>query len=331
VFKNEEFILGKLNLQVNSIAYEDLNASNNPLVRNFDLQYKVAGLPVQEAISESFLIPPSATVTVFDGTRTTAIASDTAFTSSKPDPNKNIYRFTYVSGTNPVFRNDRAIGIDNTSVFAITVNGPIATLTNTGGTPIDTTSVQVGDILNLLPLSGASIANRGKFTILSKTATSLTYQNLNAVAQTFTVNTASDFLVYSNGTVGNQIQVGDKVKISAGFSSSVFGTYSITEVTPSWFEISVAAPNGIPLETSVTPGVSGLVFYSSAKKFVLIAAQDKCAARFNGDIGDLSEIEPEVIGNPEKPALLLKQGSAFSLVIKNLSLSSLKVLVASAE
>ena len=323
--------MGKLNLQVNSIAYEDLNASNNPLVRNFDLQYKTAGMPVQEAISESFLIPPSATVTVFDGSRTTAIAGDTAFTSSRPDPNKNIYRFTHVSGTSPVFRNDRAIGIDNTSVFSITVNGPVATLTSTGGTPIDTTLVQVGDILNLLPLCGASVANQGKFVVLAKTSTSLSYQNLSAVAQSFTVNTASDFLVYSNGTSGNQIQVGDKVKISAGFSASVFGTFSVTEVTPSWFEIAVAAPNGIPLETSVVPSTSGLTFYSAAKKFVLIAAQDKCVARFNGDTSDLNEIEPEVIGNPEKPALLLKQGAAFSLVIKNLSLSPLKVLVASAE
>lgn len=323
--------MGKLNLQVNSIAYEDLNASNNPLVRNFDLQYKAAGMPVQEAVSESFLIPPGATTTVFDGTRSTALANDTALTSSRPDPNKNIYRFTHVAGTNPSFRTDRAIGIDNTSVFSITVNGPVATLTNTGGTPIDTTLVQVGDVLNLLPLCGASVANQGKFVVLAKTSTSLSYQNLSAVAQSFTVNTASDFLVYSNGTSGNQIQVGDKVKISAGFSASVFGTFSIAEVTPTWFEIAVAAPNGIPLETSVIPSTSGLTFYSAAKKFVLIAAQDKCVARFNGDTSDLNEIEPEVIGNPEKPALMLKQGTAFSLAIKNLSLSPLKVLVASAE
>jgi hypothetical protein len=322
--------LGKLNIQVNSIAYEDLVASNNPMVRNFDLQYKSAGIAASEAVSESFVIPAGATSVIFDGTRTTSIAADSAFTSSKPDANKNTYRFTHVSGTAPALRTDRAIGIDNTSVFVLSVNGPIATLTNTAGTPIDTTSVQVGDILNLLPLCGASVSNQGRFTVLSKTSNSVSYQNLNAVAQTFTVSTASDFLIYSNGSP-NQVQIGDKVKISAGFSSAVFGTYSVTEVTPAWFEVSVAAPNGIPLETAIVPGVSGLVFYSSSKKFVLIAAQDKCVARFNGDTSDSNEIEPEAVNNPEKPGMLLKQGAAYSLSIKNLSLSPLKVLVASAE
>lgn len=323
--------MSKVNLQVNLIAYDDVNPSNNPQIRPFDLLYKKSGISANEPVSQSKNIAAGAEMSIFSGTRTTAIDGTTEFTSTRPDPSKNTYRFEHVAGTAPVLRTDRAIGIDNTTQFAITVNGPIMTLTHSGGTAPDFSNVQVADILNILSGAGPSSSNQGRFSVLSKTVDSISVSNLSASAQTFTVLDDTKLLVYSNGASSNQIQIGDKVIISGGFSSAAFGTYEITEVTPGWFEVSVGYPNGIPTEADVVVGASGLVFYTSAKKMVLIAAQQKCSVKINGATDDKIELSPEELNNPEKPALFITQGTVYSLSIKNLSVEPLQVLIASVE
>lgn len=320
-----------LNLQINSIAYKDNKPSNNPSIRVFDYSFKLLGMAVDRAESKDYSIAPGETRTIFNGSRTTAIDGTSAFDVSQPDPSVNTYRIANSGGTAPAFRTDRVPAVDNTSTFDVTVNGPLATFTSTGGTPLDTTNAQVGDQLKLEIGSGFNPANCGRFTVLAKTATSLTVQNLSATAESATVLDASKFYLYSAGGASNQVQIKDKVILSAGFSPATQGTYDISEVTPNWFEIAVAAPNGLPLETGIIPDVSGMVFYSSAKRFVMIAAQQKCSVRHNADVSDNSIIEPIEADNTEKPGIYIKQGSTYSLVIKNLSLEALEVTVSSAE
>lgn len=321
-----------LNLQLNSIAYKDTKPSNNPSLRIFDLGFKLLGQCVDRPKSEDFSIAPGETRVIFNGTRTTAIDGTTEFTVSQPDPvTPNLYRFSRSAGTAPVFRTDRAPAVDNTTVLSVSVNGPLMTLTNSSGTPMDTTNVVVGDLLKLESGSGFNNANIGRFTILAKTVNSITVENLNATAETATVLDFTKFLVYSNGGSNNQIQINDKVAISAGFSPATWGTYSIVEVTPMYFEILASFPNGLPIETGIIPGAAGLVFYSSAKKFVLIAAQQKCSVRHNADTSDNAVIEPIEVNNPEKPGIYIKQGTSYALSIKNLGLETLNLIVATAE
>ena len=210
-----------------------------------------------------------------------------------------------------------------------------AVLQFTGGVDghagMNTTNVQVGDQLKIEIGSGFNPANCGRFTILSKTSTSVTVQNLSATPESVSVVDSTKFYIYSTGGSSNQVQINDKVIISAGFSAATQGTYDISEVTPNWFEIAVAAPNGLPIETSIIPGVSGIVFYSAAKIFVMVAAQQKCSVRNNSDVSDNTLIEPIEVNNPEKPGIYIKQGTTYSLVINNLSLEPLSVVVSSAE
>lgn len=323
--------MATLNFQLNSVAYKDIKPSNNPSIRVFDLAFKLLGVPIDRPRSDDFSIGPGETRVVFNGTRTTAIDGTTAFTITRPDPSLNTYRLTNSAGTAPVFRTNRLPAVDNTSIFTVSINGPLSTYTNTGGTPIDTSNVVVGDILNIENGAGFSQTNSGSFVILAKTSTSLTIQNLNATVETITLSDFTKFLVYSNGGNNNQIQIGDKVIISAGFSPATQGTYDILNVTPSYFDIAAASPNGLPLESGIIPGVAGLVFYSSAKTFVLIAAQQKCSVRNNADVSDNVLMEPNEVNNPERPAIYIKQGTTYALSIKNLSLESLNVTVASAE
>jgi hypothetical protein len=324
--------LSNLNIQLNVIAYNDSQPNNNPAIKVFDFLFRNLGILVEKPIAQSIIVPPMATVPVFNGVRTTAIDSTTQFTVTQPNLiSPNTYQFTATGGTPPLFRTPRAIGIDNTTVWVSSVNGPIQTLTYSAGTAPSLGSVQVGDILTILMGSGFSAPNWGTFTIVSVTSNSISYVNLNAIAETVTILDPTLFLVYSNGAAGNQIQIGDSVIISGGFSPADFGTYQIIAVTPTWFQINVGSPNGIPLESGIMPGTSGLTFYSSAQSFVLVAAQDRCAVQMNGDSSNSVLIEPVEANNPEKPGLLLKQGTVYSLSIQNLSINPLSVIVSSAE
>lgn len=323
--------MSKTNLQVNLISFEDIQVSNNPQIRNFDLSYRLLGMEGKDPVSATRMIAAGETKTLFNGTRSTLIDGTTGFSISRPNATLNTYRFTAAAGTPPEFRTARSTSIDTTTQFALSVNGPIATLTNASGTPMVTTNIQIGDILNVFPGSGASVANLGRFIVLSKTTNSISFQNLSATAQAFVVLNTSLFLVYSNGGSNNQAQIGDKIIISDGFSSSIFGTYDLAEVTPNWFEIQVAAPNGIPLELGVIPGIAGMVVYSSAKQLLFIAALDRCAIYINGMVTDSIQIQPVDPQNIEKPGLYIQQGTVYQLAIKNLSLSNLQVLVASVE
>lgn len=402
-----------LNLQINTIAYKDNKPSNNPSIRVFDYSFKLLGMQVDRAKSEDFLLAPGETRSIFNGMRVTTIDGTTAFDISQPDPSISTYRFTNSAGTAPVLRTDRLPGVDNTSQFVVTVNGPLATYNSVsvaqaanytgqiagmttpitltadvagtagnsislvadgtssisalitawntanpgntvtltsgdgtqiptsgtitlsgglaGGTLMTTTNVVVGDQFKLEVGSGFNPANCGRFTVLSKTATSVTVQNLNATAESITVADFTKFYLYSAGGTSNQTQVGDKVIISAGFSPSTQGTYDITEVTPKWFEVAVVAPNGLPLETGIMPGATGIIFYSSAKRFVMIAAQQKCSVQNNADASNNSLIEPIEVDNPERPGIYIKQGTTYALSITNLSLEPLSLIVSSAE
>lgn len=499
-----------LNTQVFSIAFSDVNPSNNPNIRNFDYGFKLLGQPVSNPKSEYFAIAPGAQQMVYNGTRTTSLANDTAFTVTQPNPSLTTYRFTATGGTNPAFRTNRVLGIDTTTELTVVINGPLASyvetystslvvnslsgvpghiyqftfngtpivyasqpssisvntvtashlyqftfngtpimytssgsdtaqtiiqglaaafalaispsvatasadgsmlllaasvlstpfsvtavdseltsandsyaqilsglaeafavaipttiattemtgtgsgttmtitaavpgvsftmsavdseLTNTLATTMNTSSVVVGDQLFIDVGAGFTQANTGLFTIIAKTATSITVQNLNAVGQTATILDPTQFIAFSNGGGGsNQVQIGDKVVISAGFSQVDWGTYAITNVTPSWFEISIAAPNGIPLESNIVPTTAGLVFYSAAKQFLLVAAQNVCSLQINGASGNSLMLSPTEPNNQERPALYLQQGTVYSFAITNLSLETLSVIVASAE
>jgi len=409
--------MSQINLQVNALAFSDNQASNNPLVRNFDLTYKIPGISVDNPSGPTYKLAPGEVRTIYNGTRTLAIDGTTAFDVSLPDPSTNIYRLTASAGTPPSFRTDRLPGVDGTTVFTMTMSGPVATftapsvaavpasfsgqvagmttdvtltavtagtvgnsialtgdgtssisslisawnianpsnqvgLTSGDGTQIpslsaviqlanganaitgiNTTNIVVGDILKLEPGVGNSATNQGEFVIIAKTASSISIKNVNGTGETWTVLDPTKFYVYSSGGGNsNQVQIGDTVILSMGFSPASLGSYEISDVTPNWIEFSVGSQGGLPLETGIMPTAAGMVIYSAAKTFALIACVDTISVRFNADASDNTQVIPSIEpNNVEKPGLLLKTGPYYMLVIHNMSLNPTEVLVASGE
>lgn len=321
----------QLNLQINAIAFADNNPSNNPMLRHFDLTYKLMGLPAKNPDQKPYTVAPNSSQTIYDGTRLTLIDGTTELDVTKPYLDKDVYRFAWNgNGTAPAFRTDRAAGIDGTTEFTITMNGPVATFTASAG-PFVTTSIQVGDIFLVQNGSGCSAANQGRFIVIAKTATSVSVQNINGAAEVFTVADAEKILVFNNGGAANQAQIADKLRVSAGFSVASQAVYEITEVTPEWIEVAVSQPNGLPIEFAVIPGAAGFVIYKTVKQFVLIAAQQTVAVSFNDDNSNTVLVEPIETDNPERPGILLKNGSFYKLTIVNNGLNAANVIVATIE
>lgn len=324
--------MSQLNLQVNALSFSDNNVSNNPLIRHFDLTYKLFSLSCKSPDQNTYTLAPGESKLIYDGTRTTSIDNTTAFDLIKPYPSKNIYRFLWNgSGTQPVFRTDRAIGITTSTQFQVTTNGPLATFTVTSG-PFSTTNIVVGDTMLVQNGCGCTAPNCGRFTVLSKTATSVTVKNANAVNETFTIIDTTKFLIFSNGGVGNQVQIGDTVTISSGFSPVIWGSYEIIEVTPDWIEVMAGSSvGGFPLETNIVPGINGIIIYKSVKKFLLLAAQQKVSVLFNSDPQSSVFVEPIEPDNPERAGLLIKNGSFYRMSVKNETVHQCNVLIATAE
>jgi hypothetical protein len=319
----------QINVQVNAIAFYDNAPSNNPLLRAFDLTVKAFGISTTNPDQRSYILAPDEEKVIYDGTRTTLVTNSTAFNVTRPDLTKDTYRFT--GNTASAFRTERATGADTSTSLTISVNGPVSTFTVSAGT-FNTSSIQVGDILKIEAGAGCSASNQGRFSIIGKTSTSISIKNLNAAGETFTITDASKFMIYSNGGgISNQIQINDTVILSSGFSPATQGSYQVIEVTPTWFEVDIGASNGIPLETGIVPTTSGLIFYSSAKKFVLITSQDKISVKFNTDSTDNTIVEAVEANNPEKPGILLKNGMFYKLTVKNLGLNPTSIIVASGD
>ncbi|HUM42286.1 MAG TPA: hypothetical protein PKI14_04990 [Fervidobacterium sp.] len=320
----------QLNLTINAISFKDSVVSNNPALRVFDLTLKHLGQDSLKPKAEDFTLAPGEEKVVFSGTKSMAIDNSTQLSITMPNPNESLYYITHTGGTNPLFRTERAIGIDNTTALSISVNGPLMTLTYVSGTALNTANIVIGDILRLG--NSVSLSNQGSFEVLSKTATSITVKNLNAAAESVAIQNEADMIFYSSGGgSSNQVQKLDKLIISGGFSSSSFGTYEIVDVTSRFIVIKASPERGLAIESAISPTASGFIVYSEAKKFILISAQQKISVKINQETGDNHIVEPVEVGNPERSGIYLKEGSSYSLTIKNLSLSTAEVLIATAE
>jgi len=298
--------MSKMNVFVYLNAYKDSNPSNNPSMNNFKWIRELQGLSAKEPQSIEFTLAPGESKVMFDGQR--ALLSDSTTTYSLTLQAGSIYVLKHTAGTAPAFRTLRNIGYDATTQITVTVSGSLMTLTSTGGTPITTTSVLVGDEVSVGV--GFNAANRGRFKIISKTANSITVENASALAEgpvTLGSDYTEDMRIYS----ASGVQKGDKIRLGSGFSLTAQNTYTVTGVQDNLVEFFSASV--LPNETGlVNPSV---VIYSSAKKLIYAETNKPVDVNING-VAE-SKIEPFIEGNNSLPGMLLKRSTMWSMTITN--------------
>lgn len=317
----------KLNLLVHLNAYQDSNPSNNPSLNLFKWTRDFQGLDIDEPEAKSLTLPAGQSLTLFSGAISTSADLTTTWNIALKTGTASTYKISKASGTSPAFRTQRVSGADATTQITVTKNASLLTFTSTGGTALNLIvgGVVVGDEVRIGSLFSSS--NRGKFKVLSRTATSLVVENNSGVAEgpiTLGAGFAEQFDVFSS----TGVQVGDKVDIVAGFSSVTFGTYEITDVSPNYIEIySLSAK---PTESGISNNPSALLIYRSAKKFVYIESNQKLEVKIDGSATP-NGLEPMNAGTTLKPGVFMSSSSMKSLEITNKSQDIAEIFFVSAE
>jgi hypothetical protein len=325
-----------LNLIFQALSYGDTTASSNPSRHYINWKRSILKMDVENSDTNPLEIDPGASKVVFDGTRSTSIDGTTAWSLSLITGQTDKYRFTNVSGTAPALRTDRGITLNGRTItWTVLVNGSVTVQSSTAG---DFAAVVVGDAVFVPGTSTGdtatvfNAANEGDWTVLSKDGTNTILQLIRPTGSTFsgateaTVCSANaQFQAFSSSGV----QVGDTVTISAGFVSSAQKTYKVDAVTPTRFD--VTSTLALPNISSSVPGATGIVFYTSGKRYLRVELDQEALVRVNGDSGSTNRISPWIAGDEEKMGWYEKVGPVWSLEIVNKSQSVLSGIVLSAE
>lgn len=325
-----------LNLTLKSTAFADQPSVSNPNRRHYDWGVSQTGLPVANPKSTPYSIPPNSSQSIFSGTRSTSLDDTTVLTLAVSTLSANRYRFTNTSGTAPVFRTARSV-TPNGHTATWTANSN-ATSTLTSSTTGDFTNVVAGDTLFVPGLTTGDSAgpmsplNEGFWLVLSKNGTSTTLQlmrptgtDYSGISEAVSITSNTQLVFFSAAGV----QTLDTVDISAGFSLPVRQAYVIQAVTPTWFE--VIATGTLPVSEVATPTTSGIAFYSSAKRFVMVEVDQEAAIQYNGDSSTTNRVSPIVPGDPDGKGFSYKWGATWSLTVVNRSSNVLELNVLTAE
>ncbi len=316
------------------VIYDDAAASNNPFERFVDWRRNALNVTVSNPLTDKTTIAPSSSETIFSGVRTTGIGGSTVFALTLNPTSSTTYRMTNTSGTAAAFRTDRALTLSGSTVTVVINNNATATFTLSSGAY---TGVVVGDVV-FIPtvLTGDTagpfnVLNGGFWSVLAASSTVLTLCRLagvsfEGVAEVVLLTTNNQLKAFSSSGV----QVGDTMEISAGFSSVTQKAFIVSVVTASWVEF--VSTEALPLESSIQPTASGMVFYSSAKRFVRIETDQEIVVRFNGDALNNVRVSVRTPATKAGFGWLDIWGTFWSLDIVNRSKSaSANVVVISAE
>ncbi len=311
-----------LNINQSVVAYGDSIITNNPRLKNWDWTRNQNGIAVTSPKSEQFVIPARSTISLFSGLRATTIDATSAFSMSFLVG--STYRIKYTGGTDPTLATDIPFTFTN-SIFTV-VTGANQTITLTDTVNAATFSgVTAGVYLYIFSITDDALAgfnplNAGLWTVLSKISNaSIVLARVPGTAfSSFDQTTAAlaashNMIAYSLTTV----QVGDKVRISAGFATASQATYTISNVTSKWVDITSTLP--LAAETGILPGATGMIFYSAAKRYCRIETDQNARVYFNGSTNQTDEINPWVAGDPLNVGWHERIGPAWSLSVFNLS------------
>jgi hypothetical protein len=313
--------MSKLNILTSINGYEDDNATNNASRNNFKWTTDLQGIEIKEPKSETVKLAPNQLKSLFSGMATVSDDNTTTYDITLKPSTSNTYIILHNAGTAPQFRTPRSIASGATTQVTVTKNGPLLIFTATGGTIWNMTSVVVGDEVRIGGVF--NLQNQGKFKVISKTSTSFTVESSAGAAEgpiTLGLTFSSQVQIYSAAGV----QIGDKLDITAAFSSASYGTYEITDVASNYIEIfsSKSLPEEIGIQTELN-------IYTNQKKFVYIESDKKLNIKINGIISNT--VEPIQFGTKQKPGMFLNTASIYSLEIENKSLDTATVFYVTAE
>lgn len=325
-----------LSLYSLTLAHGDPTGNSNaPALRFVDWKRQFQAIPVANPKTEGLQVPPGGTRLVFDGTRTTTIDGTTAFDLNLAKAESARYRFTHRAGTAPGLRTDRGLDLTGISLVVTAQRNGSLLVEALSGTPF--ADLQAGDEVFIPGMTTGDVAgpfsvmNEGRWSVLGQDGSSVTLVRVGAdelgVSESANVTPSApeQFFAYS----ADGVQVGDKAEISAGFAAPAQCVFELLAVTSRWFEVVSTSP--LAEQYNIIPGTTGLRFYSSAKRFLRVEADQECVLQLNGDTSSSMRLSPWTAGDAAQVAEFTKVGPTWSLRAVNRSALPLNLTVISAE
>ena len=327
--------MAKLRLSSNILAYADQNINSNPAKRYTDWS-RVVFQDINNPKENQLMLDPGETLSIFSGLRSTNIDNTTQFLLSISSLSPDLYRFTYQSGTLPLFRTDRGLAL-NGQTLTLLVNAN-QTLQITSSTTGAFASVVIGDTIFIPGVSTGDTAgpfnplNEGEWQAIGLDSTNTILQLVrfpgsafSAYGQAVVVTANSQFQAFSAAGV----QIGDTVSVSMGWALPVLRTFVVEDVNPKWIQFSSTLP--LPVAQVGTPTAAGMIFYSNAKRYIKVEADQECVLQQNGDTSHLCRLSPWQAGDSNNVAQYEKVGPTWSLTIINMSSVQANVLIVTVE
>lgn len=324
------------NLDYAILAYGDPTPTSNPRLKSVDWAQNLDGYTVNNAKTYPFQVLPNSQLSVFSGIQATTLSGSTAFTVTLSPLSTSTYRFTWSGGTNPTLRTDRGLTIfssgsevqmtlqTNSTLTAAIVGGAATFAGVVSGDTVWIPGLATGDVA-----SPFNTLNDGAWVVLSASSSTLTLVRPTGVVfqgATELITTTADAQFTAFSAAG--VQLLSYVDITAGFSLPTQHSFQISNVTSTFFEVTSTEP--LALETQ-TPTATGMIFYSSARSFLLVECDQEASIQCNGDTGQTQRVSPWVAGDPLQVGTYLKKGLAYSLSVTNRSSSVMNVVLVSAE
>lgn len=325
-----------LNIITKLLCYSDPVVTDNPSIRNYDLTRNITSIPVKLPKSETFVLAPSESKTLFNGVVSSSLSVSSVIDNKLISPENSIYRLSVTSGP-AGFRTARSVsGIDEVN---ITINNnTLAKFDFVGAT---LTGVQVGDIMrisgHILYDAGPFVfnpLNSGLWVVIGISGTVVTVQRMSGesfygVTESILPGSgaASQVLFYSS----DGVQKGNKFKVTGTLVSTSHKTYEVLDVTPSWIDFVSTSPIAEEVGLSYVPGT--IIFYSASKKLIYIESDQNCVVRFNDDTSDNCIVEPvnNISACYSDFGYLHKWGETYKCVVVNKSVMPLNLKFISAE
>ncbi len=324
----------KLVLNTMMLAYVDANQNNNPQMRGIDWRRSTT-VACSNPKTQSFTLAPGATSTLFDGTRSTSIDTDTELALTLSALSSSLYRLTWTGvGTAPVFRTDRVIAGTGVTID-VTINSNLsATAVADAGIFADVTT---GDIVFIPgPSTGDaatefSTLNEGYWVVIAVNS-STTIQlarpsdvDFSGVSESVLITDDSQLQAFS----ASGVQVGDKVSISAGFSASVQRIFTVTSVNSAWIEFESTAT--LPVDQTAVPGIDGVLFYTEAKAWFRLEITQEAVVRLNGDTSNFNRVSPWSGFDITTSGPFEKSGPTWRMDVVNLSSQPMELVLMTVE
>lgn len=312
-----------LNINAHILAFSDADTgTSQPRFRNVDWAPSRTQLPVDDPMNRPFTLAPGETRNIFNGQRSLTIDGTTVMTLSLNPVKEGVYRLTWNEGTLPGFRTGRGLTLTGQAITASVNNNATMDFSVTGSPNF--TGVVVGDQVwipdvttgdtNPSPFNNLNV---GLWNVIAASAQKITCvrptgQAFQGISEIVTPMQNYQFSAFSAGPV----QVGDFMRISAGFSPVTQRTYQLTAVTDTWVEF--ASGLNLPLEGSIEPTATGIAVYNDAQNFVYVETDQVASLVINGAAVGI-EPEPQQVNDLNSRSMFLVTQTVYRLDITNLS------------